>query len=1717
MAQQGLHFAITADNKDFLSKVAQSKAQVHGFVSDIEKSGTSIDVLFNQLQGKFRGLGIAIGAAFTLNAAKDFISDCINARSEVQSLEKSFTTLLQSEQKAAKMISEIRQFAASTPMDVSTLAKGAQTMMGFNIEAEKIMPLLRSIGDISMGDAQKFTSLSLAFSQMSATGKLMGQDLLQMINAGFNPLVQISEETGKSVGKLKEEMSEGKITVEDVTKAFISATSEGGKFHGMLQSQAQGMAGSFAYLRGAVADAMNDIGASLNDATVSGVNMAAELVKNYKTLGDVLIGLVATYGAYKAAVMVEAATAIATETVAAQATLAAYNNEAEALMALLPAKKEEAATSLEIAVANGRLTESQAAVILSLREEAATHVKLLQEKAATAALSYETAMTELRSAEIRQAAASQSVTAAEAQYVAALKSGNQAQITAARIALETATEEANTAAKKVNTAASNLNTASKEKEVTASVANKAAKDLETTSTIGNTGAETANAAATNLLTVAKQKLTVCVQRLYAAISAHPYAIAAAAVIALGYGIYKLVTYQTEAEKAQNKLNEAFSNAQSEIQAESSNIEILFGRLKNAKKETEEYQKVKDLIISQYGKYLTGLINEKNELIDLEAAYHRVSAAAREAANSRALANYTDEAQKKYEESHSDVLNDIQKKLDDRIKNDNKRSTLLQLVIKDMEQIGRLSVETEDALGKAFGEKRLKNGNWSAASDVVEIKKLVKEERDALNLRNNSIQKANEKFGQLQNEYSELSATELKKRRDALKESYEDVQSNGGKFIDVLVDGEIKETFKSLEDAQLALYKLDEAYKAKVAEESSKQSSNLANKISESRKEWEDAKNELKKIKANPSDYSSEDYEKAVQREETAKKAYKAYGGDVSSESKKKASERRKEEQRLADEVIDLQLQNQQDEINLLKESGEKAVRQINLNYEKRKVAIERQERDMREANKESTGKSGLTDEQAKQLETARKLNETERDKLLDEQRKAELASMLTYLQEYGSFQQQKLAIAEEYAKKIREANDKGDQWEARRLEKERDAKIGRIDTQAIEQKIDWQTAFGSLTGVLRDDIKNTLDALSDYTKTDKFASSSAEDKAIIYDAIERLKNELPGGDGTINIKSLSAQFEQLGKKIEETQALYDENEQAQESLVLAQQNYQTAMAGGSLVQQKMAAEILKSAEESAQRTKTAYEQAATDVENFGRGLTNKAQDTVKGIDKVSKGLEGLASGSLKGAWDGLNSTVEGLKSLNIGGKVGDAVDKLSESLSSNGVVGGIIGAILGLLDVLKDGFGSLISGLLDTIFDAVIGILDDILKGKFAVKIGESLMKGVGGILNTVTFGGFNSWFGTKGNTREVNETTERLTKANERLRESIDKLKDEISDDKGGWKAIRSANDAINAQESINKNALEILMAQMGYHGAHHSNAYYWNLSGQDYRSINETLAQYAAVYSKEKKSVGSLTDLYTLTPEEMDYIRTHNIEMWEQIISQGKYDKSEYWEAYADEAGKLEEITEQLKETLTQTSFDSFRDSFVSSLLDMKKKSKDFADDFKQYLMKSVLNSRISDLLDAELRKFYDKWAEYAKSDNDLSTEEQRMLQDEYNRIVEQGLALRNQIATITGYDKSSYSQEASRGYSTELSEETGSEINGRLTGIQEALYTILDYYGQNNGEIITIRTLATERNEILDSIQNNIGIVTTYLASIAKNTAQLNAVRSILANIENLVKSI
>lgn len=245
-----------------------------------------------------QALGVIGGAA----ALKSFASEMVRVRGEFQEMETSIKTLV-GDTMANKLIPRIKELAKISPLTMTDMVGAEKMMLGFNIEADKTIDYLKALSDISMGSSSKFNSLTLAFSQMSATGKLMGQDLNQMINAGFNPLQQISEKTGKSIEILKGEMSKGAISAEMVQQAFIDATSAGGKFFGMSENASNTINGQISMMHDAMDAAFNEMGTKSEGFIMSAIQGTTSLMQNYETVGKVLAGLVITYGAYRAAVI----------------------------------------------------------------------------------------------------------------------------------------------------------------------------------------------------------------------------------------------------------------------------------------------------------------------------------------------------------------------------------------------------------------------------------------------------------------------------------------------------------------------------------------------------------------------------------------------------------------------------------------------------------------------------------------------------------------------------------------------------------------------------------------------------------------------------------------------------------------------------------------------------------------------------------------------------------------------------------------------------------------------------------------------------------------------------------------------------------------------------------------------------------------------------------------------------------------------------------------------------------------------------------------------------------------------------------------------------------------------------------------------------------------------------------------------------------------------
>lgn len=285
----------------------EARRQADNFRQKLRSMGADATVASAQMDGAFRQLAQTLALTFGTGAIISFGRSVIQVRAEMQGLEASFTSLLQSGSKAKTLLAELTKFGAETPTELADLAKASQTLLSFGVSGEKIMPIIKQLGDISGGSGEKMQGLALAFAQMSSSGKLMGQDLLQMINQGFNPLQEISRTTGRSMKELKEAMSQGAISVDMVTDAFRTATEEGGLFYKNLEGQSATLRGQLGQLSDAYTQMLNKIGESSEGVISAGISAVTSLINHYETIGKILLTLVATYGAYKAAVIAVAA------------------------------------------------------------------------------------------------------------------------------------------------------------------------------------------------------------------------------------------------------------------------------------------------------------------------------------------------------------------------------------------------------------------------------------------------------------------------------------------------------------------------------------------------------------------------------------------------------------------------------------------------------------------------------------------------------------------------------------------------------------------------------------------------------------------------------------------------------------------------------------------------------------------------------------------------------------------------------------------------------------------------------------------------------------------------------------------------------------------------------------------------------------------------------------------------------------------------------------------------------------------------------------------------------------------------------------------------------------------------------------------------------------------------------------------------------------------
>ena len=747
---------------------------------------------------------------------------------------------------------------------------------------------------------------------------------------------------------------------------------------------------------------------------------------------------------------------------------------------------------------------------------------------------------------------------------------------------------------------------------------------------------------------------------------------------------------------------------------------------------------------------------------------------------------------------------------------------------------------------------------------------------------------------------------------------------------------------------------------------------------------------------------------------------------------------------------------------LIKNETEKEIAQINMSSDKEKKAIEdsidklveaKKKKDQivwvnsgkgRKANMWKQGKSDaeyrkevlgtqMVDDKGNHLGKTIGQNSEDQIALIEKQRQlklkeiqqAEIKDMLDFMKQYGSLEQQRYAILKEYTDKIDLAREKGDTFGAANAEMEMNDQLKKLNFSDFKDSINWDVVFQDMNRL-------SIPYLEDLRKKMKELLGSGtleiDDMKTVSDQIYKIDD------------AISEQKDRWGlvnDAVREHRRLIDEAKDAQDRLAQARKGEFDAKADNMSQRRKIQGVFAESG-------------VSIDTSNITSANKDKLMGSTKNLsvsqtEKLRKLFDDLAVSEVKvgKATKEVGKAQEEAKVKQDAAKksLHDTIEERAEGLRK---IQEKLKDLPGLVDALglgNTGFGKAVNNGMDAL-NSGTQAFSDFASGNY-----------IGAAMNGIkTIGSLGKMFGIGGgNGAEVAKKTEELTESNDRLMYSIDKLKESI-DKSSGYTAVSNYNAAYDAQKQVNTQTMDILKTQMGYHGAHHSNAYYWNLSAQDYAAINKTLAEQSKIRGGYTNSsinkVNSLEDIYKLTPEQMADIRTHNADVWKNMTDQGKYDKTEYWEQYTELAGKLEELTEQINENLTQTTFDSMKSDFINNLMDMSKSAKDFSNDFTTMLNQSMLNFALGDLMNKKLKPLYESWANKMKENGGrkLTPTELNNLKEEYDKIVQEGLAIRDNIADITGY-KQSYEQSASSGSFESMSQDTGDELNGRFTAVQIA----------------------------------------------------------------------
>lgn len=1411
-----LKFIATIDTSQFKHGAQQIVAEVKQVSGEVKKEG-------NKMQNSFDGIGKSMGKALAAfgGAAifKSLVDNVVKVRGEFQKTAVAIETLLGNKQQADELLAEVKDIAAKSPLQYSDITKATQQMLSFNIEAEKVPGFIRAIGDVSMGNAERFSSLALAFSQMSATGKLMGQDLLQMINAGFNPLATIADKTGKSIGELKEQMSQGAISAEMVQQAFIDATSAGGKFFGMSENTSKTVEGQISMLHDAIDTALNEVGEASEGIITGALSGLTTLVKNYEKVAVVLGTIIANYGVYKAAVALVTAT-------------------------------ESAHSAVQVIATARTLLLEKAQKLLNTTMLANPYV-----------------------------AAAMALTTLVGILFAAASGEDK---------MEKATNDANEALE------------------------QQAADLEDRKQkIGQLINTIKSSTATKYEQIeAYEELKVLAPELTKQYTQEQLALADLA----------------EMQKAVNKEMDDTDYSQVKQQVETLTAEI------------ERYKRAIDNIATSPG----GGKQEYQTTIDV---YNdRIAVLQKE------LEVYQDafdkmEAMRKQAEEEA-------KPIELRIKEADENVQVRKNILDFFDGLMVAAKDVEDSVGTIRFESAQDNFDKyikACEKEVADLKKKV--ERNPMDVKLNLEYSEKQK---ILNEFLQMKA---------------DWVASGANVIPIVIKLDYQSAQGALDAATAGAAGLAQ-YR--------QQTKSYKQAYTDAYNAYVQAQRNLEKAKNG----TLQEYKQAKEQFDTAEKAFKEVGGEVSKRTgstRPKKTGGGKSKQDIAEEQAKQRAAQIQEE-RRLEEEREQLAREAeyavadakiaairNTGMRERAAEDEQHRRRLKEIrlqadeyakqqyenNKKAwelthkkgvyedtdEGKAGwqvlaLTDDQRRIIEAQVNAEESAYERILQERKEKDAEAMREYLRNYGTYQERRVAIIEDYDKKISDALSEGDK---KSLQAQKEAALEMLDRDfglRTQQMADLFEDASDKSVKSIDNIIKKYETLVAFMR----GTNGQIEQNVTLDDLHNL------GFSDEDIKKVQTGEIKINDIIEAIKRLKEELSQRSPFIAFTNELEKSL----NHIKKGKVGEGIQGIGNAVTKFLPAVKQFGEDIANifgFSDSAVQGVIDAVGGLGQAAAGVGQIMSGDIIG---GIMGTASGIST--------------------------IVSAVEGLFGADYSSYEKLVEQ-----YERLIDVWDDLLDAKR-----EYLDESYGA--ETL---------------RAEKEITDILNKETE------------------AWREL--GKERLNAGASIGSHSIgRRIMKEM---------------TSSDWTDIGKALGGDA------RRILGDrLTGLFDLSSDQLKRLKEQAPAFWAKMDE----DVQKYLQGIIDGAEKLEEVQQQAKDRLTQTTFDAVRDDFLNKLADMSAAASDFSDNFAEMLFHAMLNTQFDRLFADRLNKWYDQFAD-AMKDSELSESERSALLNDYNSIVADAMQLRDTLADATGYRQSDSEGSGAYSAAQSFTQDQADELNGRLAAIQ------------------------------------------------------------------------